>query len=300
MDGTLVDRVRRFNRTVTQRVGALEDGYLARGRPLAQARLLWEIGTDGSEVRALRSRLDLDSGYLSRLLRVLESEGLIVVDTDGADGRVRHARLTPAGLAERAELDRRSDELAASILQPLSDQQRDRLAAAMAEVERLLVASMVHTAVLDPRHPDARHCLRAYVAELAQRFDGGFDPAQSISASDEELTPPAGLLLVATLHAEPVGCAALKLRPAGAAEVKRMWVSPSVRGLGLGRRLLTEIETHAGARGVRTLRLETNGALTEAVGLYRATGYREVAPFNEEPYAHHWFEKTLPEEPPWS
>jgi GNAT superfamily N-acetyltransferase len=244
-------------------------------------------------VRSLRSRLDLDSGYLSRLLRVLQSDGLIVVDTDGADGRVRQARLTPAGLAERAELDQRADELAGSILQPLSGHQRDRLVAAMAEVERLLVASMVHTAIVDPRHPDARHCVRAYLAELAHRFDGGFDPARSISADDEELTPPAGLLLVATLHAEPVGCAALKFRRGGSADVKRMWVSPTVRGLGLGRRLLTEVEAQAATRGMRTLRLETNGTLTEAIGLYRATGYREVAPFNDEPYAHHWFEKTL-------
>jgi ribosomal protein S18 acetylase RimI-like enzyme len=72
-----------------------------------------------------------------------------------------------------------------------------------------------------------------------------------------------------------------------------MWVAPAVRGLGLGRRLLTEIEARAAAHGARTIRLETNGALTEAIGLYRATGYREVDAFNDEPHAHHWFEKTL-------
>jgi DNA-binding MarR family transcriptional regulator/GNAT superfamily N-acetyltransferase len=289
----VVERVRRFNRTVTQRVGALDDAFLARSRPLGQARVLWEIGPQGAEVRALRARLDLDSGYLSRLLRVLEADGMVVVDADGADGRVRRARLTPAGLAERAELDRRAAELAATILEPLSGYQQDRLVAAMAEVERLLIASMLHTAVVDPRHPDARHCVRAYFAELAERFDGGFDPARSIPADDESLTPPAGLLLVATLHAEPVGCVALKLGAAHLAEVKRMWVSPDVRGLGLGRRLLTEIEAAAAERGVRTLRLETNGTLTEAIALYRASGYREVERFNDEPYAHHWFEKTL-------
>jgi DNA-binding MarR family transcriptional regulator/GNAT superfamily N-acetyltransferase len=287
MDAGLVARVRRFNRTVTQRVGALDDGYLARGRSLGQARVLWEIGPDGCEVRALRARLDLDSGYLSRLLRSLEAAGLVVVDEDPADRRVRRARLTAAGRAERAELDRLSDDLAASILRPLDARQRDRLVAAMAEVERLLLASMVDVAETDPRAPDARYCQRAYVAELAARFDGGFDPARSISADDEELTPPAGLLLVARLHGDPVGCGALKLRPT-VAEVKRMWVAPAVRGLGLGRRLLAELEGRAGAR---TLRLETNRALGEAVALYRSAGFREVAPFNDEPYAHHWFEK---------
>jgi DNA-binding MarR family transcriptional regulator/GNAT superfamily N-acetyltransferase len=293
MDSALIDQVRRFNRTVTQRVGALEDTYLSRARPLAQARLLWEIGTGTTRVRALRSRLDLDSGYLSRLLRALETGGLVVVDPDHDDGRVRTVRLTPAGLAERAELDQRSDELAAAILRPLNDQQRERLIAAMVDVERLLTASMVDVVTTDPRHPHARHCLHAYFAELAHRFDSGFDPARSIPADDADLTPPTGVLLVAILHDEPVGCGAIKFHDNVPAEVKRMWVAPTVRGLGLGRRLLAELEATAAAHGARTLRLETNRALTEAIRLYRAAGYREVDPFNDEPYAHHWFEKTL-------
>ncbi len=287
MDGVLVDRVRRFNRTVTQRIGALDDAFLARARPLGQARVLWEIGVDGSEVRALRSRLDLDSGYLSRLLQTLQADGLVVVEADGADARVRRARLTPAGLAERAELDQRSDDLAASILQPLDAHQRERLVAAMTEVERLLVASMVQVAVVDPRHPDARYCVQAYYAELARRFDGGFDPEHTLALD-------IGLFLVATLHGDPVGCGALKLYPDGGwAYLKRMWVSPTVRGLGLGRRLLAELEAQAAAQGMNTVRLETNRALTEAIALYRAAGYREVDAFNDEPYAHHWFAKTL-------
>src|SRR5215469_11444176 len=276
MDPGPVGQVRSFNRTVTQRIGALNDEFLSRDRPLGQARLLWEIGPDGCDIRLLRSRLDLDSGYLSRLLRALENDGLVAVEPSRADGRVRIARLTGPGLAERAVLDRRSDDAAVAILGTLSARQRARLVAAMAEVERLLVASAVQVTRSDPRHPDARFCLRAYFGELAQRFDGGFDPARSISADDGELTPPAGLLLVATLHGEPVGCGALKFHDAAPAEIKRMWVTPAARGLGLGRRLLTELEARAAARGVRTLRLETNRTLGEAIGLYRAAGYREV------------------------
>jgi DNA-binding MarR family transcriptional regulator/GNAT superfamily N-acetyltransferase len=293
MDAALIESVRRFNRTVTQRIGALDDSYLSRDRPLGQARVLWEINASGTSVRALRSRLGLDSGYLSRMLRTLESDGLIVVSADDDDRRVHAVRLTRAGLAERAELDRRSDELAAAILGPLTTRQRDRLAAAMDEAGRLLTASMIRIAATDPRQPHARHCLQAYVAELSSRFDGGFDPARSIPADDQDLVPPAGVLLVATLRDEPAGCGALKYHGDAPAEVKRMWVSPATRGLGLGRRLLGELETHATAHGVRTLRLETNRALTEAIGLYRSAGYREVAPFSQEPYAHHWFEKSL-------
>ena len=289
----MVDQVRRFNRTVTQQIGVLNDSFLSRDRPLGQARLLWEIGPDGGDVRSLRSRLGLDSGYLSRLLRSLEDDGLVVVERSRADGRVHTAHLTGRGLAERAVLDQRSDDAAVSLLTPLSPQQRTRMVAAMAEVERLLVAAAIQVSVRDPREPDARTCLRAYFSELARRFDGGFDVTQSISAGDEELTLPVGLLLVATLHGEPVGCGALKFHDDAPAELKRMWVSPAVRGLGLGRRLLAALEERAASRRVGAVRLETNRALDEAIGLYRAAGYREVAAFNDEPYAHHWFEKTL-------
>src|SRR6188472_2128716 len=111
MNDAMVAEVRRFNRAVTQRVGALHDQYLARDRSLGEARVLWEIGPDGCDVRALRTRLGLDSGYLSRLLRSLEADGLVVVDAGPTDRRVRHARLTAVGRRERAVLDRRSDDL---------------------------------------------------------------------------------------------------------------------------------------------------------------------------------------------
>jgi len=289
----MIEQVRRFNRTVTQRIGALDDAFLARDRPLGQARLLWEIGPGGSDVRWLRARLDLDSGYLSRLLRSLENDELVRVEPSGADGRVRTARLTGRGRAEQAELDRLSDEAAAALLAPLSPRQRDRLMTAMAEVERLLMASAIQIAVCDPRHPDARRAVQAYLTELSSRFEEGFDPALGISATDEEVSPPAGLFLLASLYAEPVGCGVLKFHPDAPAHLKRMWVAREVRGLGLGRRLLAELEAQAAARGVRTLQLETHYALNEAIGLYRTAGYREVPAFNDETYAHHWFEKTI-------
>src|SRR5262245_973929 len=130
MDPELVARVRSFNRTVTARVGALEVEYLGRGRPLGESRFLWEIDGDGSDVRDLRSRLGLDSGYVSRLLRSLEAQGLVQVDEHSTDGRVRTVRLTARGAGERRELDRRSDDLAWSMLEPLDERQRAALAAA--------------------------------------------------------------------------------------------------------------------------------------------------------------------------
>jgi DNA-binding MarR family transcriptional regulator/predicted GNAT family N-acyltransferase len=294
MEQTAISLVRRFNRIVTQRVGALNDRFLARNRPLGEARLLWEIGLHGRDVRSLRTQLGLDSGYVSRLLRSLEAAGLVVVGSKDSDRRVRVARLTPTGLSERAVLDQRSDELAASLLAPLDARQRGRMVAAMAEVERLLSASMIEVAPIDPADPRARYCLQAYFAELDRRFDEGFDPGRSITADDEELRPPAGLLLVVSLGEDPIGCGALKFHDKEPAELKRMWVAESARGLGVGRRLLGELECNAVTHGARMVRLETNKTLTEAINLYRSAGYTEVSAFNNEAYAHHWFEKPLP------
>ena len=154
-------------------------------------------------------------------------------------------------------------------------------------------ASLIEIAPLDPAHPSAQHCLREYFSELNRRFDAGFDPTRSISADEDEMRPPAGLFLVATLRGDPIGCGALKFHGNEPTELKRMWVAESARGLGLGRRILSELENQARIHGSKTLRLETNRSLAEAISLYRSAGYVEVPAFNDEPYAHHWFEKQI-------
>jgi DNA-binding MarR family transcriptional regulator/GNAT superfamily N-acetyltransferase len=279
MEQPVIKRVRSFNRTVTEGIGVLDDHFLGRGRPLGESRILWEIGNDGTEVRALRFRLGLDSGYISRVLRSLEREGLVRVRAGRGDGRVRQALLTARGRAERTVLDRRSDKLAQRIVAPLSEPQRAALAAAMEKVEQLLQASMVRFAIEDPNTADARWCFKRYFTELDARFDAGFDPGLSIPAAAHELTPPSGVLIVARLRGRPVGCGALKFHGKAPAEVKRMWIAATTRGLGLGARLLAELERHAREAGVRVVRLETNRALREAIALYRRSGYVEVDRF---------------------
>jgi DNA-binding MarR family transcriptional regulator len=286
--------VRRFNRTVTQRVGALSDQFLSRDRPLALARLLWEIGAEGGEVVMLRSRLGVDAGQMSRMLRALEADGLVTVTPSDADGRVRVARLTARGLAERALLDARSDALAASILEPLGPDQRTELVAAMRTVERLVVASLVELRQVDPESPDAQRCLRAYVAELNRRSpDRGFDPRRGATAAPHEVRPPNGAFVVVSLRGEAVGCGAVKHHPGAVTDLKRMWLAESARGLGLGRRLLEHLEGLARAHGSTEARMETSDVLPEAIALYRSAGYVEVAPFNDEPFADRWFSKPL-------
>jgi DNA-binding MarR family transcriptional regulator/GNAT superfamily N-acetyltransferase len=288
-----IAQVRRFNRLVTQRAGALDDHFLGRDRPLGESRVLFEIGPRGADLRDLRSRLSLDSGYLSRLVQSLASRGLVSLRSGSNDERVRRAHLTPAGLAELDEMNRRSDDAAAAILAPLTEPQRDRLVAAMAEVHRLLQVSGARVERVDPASDAARQCVAQYFAELASRFEAGFDPGQSIPVEDADLTPPRGAFLLLTIDGEPVGCGAVKSIAPGVGYVKRMWVAASLRGLGFGRRILGALESEARQLGLTTLRLETNRALVEAIRLYESSGYVAVKPFNTEPYAHHWFEKHL-------
>jgi ribosomal protein S18 acetylase RimI-like enzyme len=179
------------------------------------------------------------------------------------------------------------------LVEPLDDEQRARLLEAMDTVERLLTAGLVSIRIDEATNAAVRYCFESYFAELDERFEAGFDAERSISADADELSEPRGLVLVARLRDEPIGCGVLKLHGRDPAEIKRMWVAPTARGLGLGRRLLRELEASAGRQGATRARLETNRALTEAVNLYRSAGYSEVAAFNDEPYADHWFEKRL-------
>lgn len=286
-----IGQVRSFNRTITRQVGALEAHFLDTGRSLAACRLLFEIGLEGQDIVHLRASLGLDSGYVSRLLRGLESEGLVSTDGSDRDSRVRRASLTRKGRLELGRLNRKSDAAAEALLGRLQPSQRERLVEAMATVERLVISAAVEIRIESLTSPAARYCLDSYFAEIGRRFEAGFDPGRSPTHA-ADFRPPRGYFLVARLHGEPVGCAGLRFGKSYA-EVKRMWVAPQSRGLGIGVRLLQRLEDLARKRGCQTFRLETNKALTEAQRLYRKQGFREVPAFNDEPYAHFWFEKTL-------
>ncbi len=283
--------VRSFSRAVTLRVGTFTDRFLGRDRPLGEARLIFEVGSDGASVRELRTRLDLDSGYLSRLLRSLERQGLVELNPSPMDRRIRHVRLTAAGASELATLDQRGDEFASSILARLDEAEQVRIVRAMDEVERLLSLSFTHLTLEDPASHDARWCVEQYFAELGQRFERGFDASKSLPAADDDLRPPQGALLIARLDGSAVGCGAVKTAAPGVGSIKRMWVSPTVRGIGIGWRLLQALEAEAHALGLGVLRLETNRQLPEARALYLRNGYRQVEAFNDEPHADSWFEK---------
>src|SRR4051812_16663618 len=281
--------IRSFNRLVTRQVGALNDRYLGR-RPLGEARVLFEIGSDGATPRDVRARLGLDSGYVSRMIRSLKRDGLVEERPNPADGRTKQLRLTRAGRSEMRELDRVSDELAASTLAPLTEEQRGRLLRAQADVRHLLAISMVRIAPEDPSSADAKWCLAHYFAELNERFESGFDPERA-PVDNEELVPPSGAFVVARFDGHPAGCGALRTLGPGTGEITKVWVDRAHRGLGIGPRIIDALEQQAAGLGHRTVRLDTNRSLDEAKAMYCRGGYVEIARYNDNPYADHWFEK---------
>jgi len=283
-----VESVRAFNRYYTRRLGILTDRYLGQDRPLAEARLLFEIG-DRADVRDLRARLGLDSGYLSRLLRALAEQDLVRTRPHPADRRVRIAELTDAGRRERADLEARSREGIGELLAPLSAGQRADLITAQERIHRLLRLATVTVRKVDAGSADGQDCLRAYAAELAVRFPEGYDDAALTRPGD--LTGDEGALLVAYEEDRAVGCGAWRRLGAGIAEIRHLWVAGQARGLGIGRTLLGRLEADAAAHSVTTLRLGTHGALAEAIALYRSTGYRQIPPYDSSPYNQLAFEK---------
>ena len=285
------DVLRRFNRTYTQRIGALDESFLGLGLPLGAARLVFEIGEAGATARELRSRLGLDSGHLARQLRRLEDDGLVVVAPDPGDRRRRTVRLTTKGRALRRRLDDRSEQLAEQLIAPLTDRQRQRLTDALATADLLVRAATVEIRRVHPADPVAVSAVGHYFRELDERFPTGFDPGDA--PDHEAMAPGSGAFVVATSDGEPVACGGVQALGPGIGEIKRMWVHPGWRGAGLGSRLLRHLEEVAAELGNTEVRLDTNGTLVEAIAMYDRAGYRRIDRYNDNPYAEAWFAKEL-------
>lgn len=286
-----VARFRRFSRAVTAEVGALDSSFLGRGRPLGAARVLNAIGKGHGGVAAIRDYLGLDSGLMSRLLRGLEAEGLIETVPHSGDARRRAVVLTKAGQAEFDAYEALSNTRAAAVLS--RHPRPEALLAAMDLVASAFGRDRIAIGEADPQDEAARYCLGEYYAELARRFEEGFDVSLSRDPDAKDMRPPRGSFLVAFSDGLPVGCAGLKGSGGRVAEVKRLWVSPAARGLGLANRLMAAVEDAARRLGITVLRLDTNRALPEAVALYRNAGWTEIERFNDDPYANFFFEKRI-------
>jgi DNA-binding MarR family transcriptional regulator len=287
---TDVEVVRRFNRYYTERVGALSDHFLGQHRPLAEARLLFEIGVSGRPLRELRSRLRLDSGYLARLLRSLEQQHLVALSAEPTDRRSRLAKLTRLGLRELQSLDERSDRFAEDLLAPFAGEERQGLLDAMEFTYRLLRRAGITLHADDPGSPGAQRCLLAYASELDRRFPEGYETSCLVSASEIRAH---GACVVAREGGRHIACGILKDLDEEMDEIKHLWVDPEVRGLGVSRMLLVELEHAALRRRKVAVRLDTHEVLTEAISLYRSSGYAEIPSYGANPHAGLWFEKAL-------
>ena len=201
------------------------------------------------------------------------------VEPDAVDGRVRPVRLhrRRAGRARGDGRPERRPGLVAA--RPARRRAHGRLLEAMATVERLLTAGQVEVAVEDPHSADADACLQAYFAEIDERFETGFDFDAAEPFAVDDMVEPEGLLLVARLDGEPVGCGALHFFPDGGGR-REAHVG---RRRGPRARARAPPAGRAGGRGpaprrATLLRLETNRSLVEAIALYRAVGLHRGRP----------------------
>jgi GNAT superfamily N-acetyltransferase len=154
-------------------------------------------------------------------------------------------------------------------------------------------------APLPVSHPDALALIRRYYRELIIRYHGR--PTDDAEVSEviaqepsDDLVPPTGVFVVARIDGAPVGCLGLRVLDAGTAELTRMFVVPEARGHGVAGGLIAAVENLARTTfGARVIRLDTRADLVEARALYARHGYHEIEPYNDSPYADHWFEKSL-------
>ena len=140
---------------------------------------------------------------------------------------------------------------------------------------------------------DSQWCLLQYYKELAARFDAGFDPDLKNRFDPAEMEPPYGWFVVARLDKKPVACGAVMQLSDQSCEIKRLWVASNARGMGLGTKIMDHLEDIARQAGFKKAKLDTNRTLDEAKAMYEKLGYLEIAPYNDNPYADHWFEKSL-------
>ena len=147
--------------------------------------------------------------------------------------------------------------------------------------------------IVDPTSDDAVAAMRAYFAELDGRFVGGFDPGDSLTTDNESMREQnGGIFVVARLGCTVAACGGVQRHNDYTGEIKRMWVNPQCRGIGLGRRMLAELEGHIARLGYGHIVLDTNDVLKEAIAMYERSGYREIEAYNDNPFARHWFTKS--------
>jgi DNA-binding MarR family transcriptional regulator/GNAT superfamily N-acetyltransferase len=284
-----VQAVRRFTRFYTRRLGVLEEGLLGSELTLAEARVLYELATrEAPTAGAIAADLGLDPGYLSRILRRFAERGLVERARSGTDGRRHHLALTARGRETFAPLDRRSREEVSALLARLSEAEQHRLVAAMSTVEALLgePAADEPAYQLRPHRPgDMGWIVHRHGALYAQEYgwDETFEAlvAEIAASFVKNFDPKGDRCWIAEKDGAIVGSVLLVRQDAATAKLRLLYVEPKARGLGIGRRFVSEAISFARAAGYRRITLWTNDVLHAARRLYAEAGFRLV---QEEPH----------------
>ncbi|ETA72439.1 MULTISPECIES: bifunctional helix-turn-helix transcriptional regulator/GNAT family N-acetyltransferase [Mesorhizobium] len=292
----LIDAVRAFNRFYTRQIGLLDEGLLKSAFSLTEARVLYELAhRDSLTATDLGRDLGLDAGYVSRLLKKFERLDLISRSTLVSDARQSTIALTPAGRNAFAPLNMDSHDQVAALLDRLPASEQDRLVKSMRTVQALLDESA------EPKIPYLLRPLQIGDIGWVTRRQGmlyaqdyGWDEtyealvAEILAAFVKSFDPKWERSWIAERDGEVVGSVFVVRKSPEVAKLRLLYVEPSARGLGIGKRLVEECIGFARAKGYKTLTLWTNDILTAARHIYQAAGFKLI---DEE--RHHSFGKDL-------
>jgi DNA-binding MarR family transcriptional regulator/GNAT superfamily N-acetyltransferase len=294
-----VAAVRAFNRFYTARIGVLRDGLLRTPHSLTEARVLYELGQrEVTEVADLRRELDIDAGFLSRLLARLQRNGLVARERSDHDARRQHVCLTDEGRAAFAELDRRSADEIASVLDALSEEDQTRLVASMGAVRDVLTHAPPTAGFVlrSPRPGDLGWIVQRHGALYAQQYgwDESFEAlvAQIVAEYARDHDPRREAAWIAEVDGEPAGCVLCVRREEDVAQLRLLLVDPRARGRGIGGRLIEECLRFAQRAGYTHITLWTNDVLHEARRLYERSGFELVESAPHHSFGHDLVEQT--------